>query len=525
MLRMLKNQMRGILIATILLIIPSFVLFYGARQTGRRADARHAGEIFGRNISHEEYRQSLQWAYISARLRYGEQLESIQQFLNLEQEAWQNLILAETAGKRGIIISDEELSAFITSMPMFLAEDGHFDYRLYHNILTYALGVRPEQFENFMRRSIAIARLQEAVVDGIRATDAEVRGFYSFFNEKARVKYVGFLTSEFHESVDITDQMLKEYFERNPHEFRQPETRKIEHVSFTPDISSEHAADDEIEAYYNRNINQFLITEENEDAEPSYTPLSEVRDEIKSRIIASKASNSAMRKAEELNLEIEEGFVYWEDIDREETDFFSSDYAALPRTLVRSAFAAEPSEITGPHEAEGSFYLIKVTGRSPSYIPSGYEQVIEDVRTSVTIEQARKKAKEKSADFLEFLAHSEGFEDAAEKFDREIREPEPFTRSGRIPGLGAAEEFTREAFSLSGEDRYSSAAIPGGSAVIGFIERIAPDEDDFEEERNRFRTYVESEIREKALSDWFYLIHAESGARLFIDIDGGADFY
>lgn len=519
MLRMLKKQMRGILIATILLIIPSFILFYGARQTGRSPDrARHAGEVYGRNISHEEYRQALQWTQISARMRYGEQFEDIKQFLNLESEAWQNIVLYEAAQRRGVAVTDGELLSFITSLPMFASEDGEFDPRLYHNILSYALGLRPEQFESYMRRALAVSRLREKVTDGIRATESEVKNFYSYLNEETMAAYVEFPAEEFTSEAEISEQMLEEYFQNNREEFRQPEMREIEYIAFEPDPGRFEARQNEIESYYRRNIEDFTSRPDNEE-EPEIQPLEDVRDEIKERIITGKASARAREGAEELILDIEEGFTFWEDLERGNTGYVSSGSAALPRALIRRAFDSDPGRTAGPLKANEKHYIFKVTGRNPSYIPSSHEIVRGEAKELARREEAGRIAEAKALEFLDSAREKSSLESAAEEADRVIHRTEYFTRRGRIPEMGAAPEFAAKAFSLSEDAPLAASPVPSGYAVMEFIEKKPVDMEEFQEEKERFRQYVESDKSEKIFSDWFNLILSESEAKFYLEAD------
>lgn len=518
MLEMLKKQMRGILIATIFLIIPSFVLFYGARQTGRGPGrGAHAGEVYGRKIPWEEYNQYLQWAYIQARLRYGDRLESMMQFLNLEQDAWRSIVLFEAARRRGITVSDRELASFVTSMPMFLSDDGHFDRGLYSNIITYALGLRPEQFERYIRKSLAINRLQGKVTDGVRATASEAWNFYSRLNEEVNVEYVLFPAEDFADDIEITEETLEEHFGRNPESFRRPEARKIEYIVFEPAPGEYEASRDEIEAYYAGNKNRFRVGPDGGDGEPEYRPLEEVYGEIEKIIASGKAEAAARAKAEEALLDIEEGFVFWEDMEREETGFVTSRSDALPRSLLRRVFDAEPRTLSGPFNAGGKFYLFKVTGRNPSYVPAEYGEVRGLVEESAAAEESRRIAERKAREFLAALEEGGDFAGLAAESGREPVSPGHFTRRGRIPGIGSAPEFSARAFSLTENSPFAVSSLPGGAAVMKFIERKPASAEKFEEEKEMFIQYVESDKREKIFSDWFNLLLSESEARFFLE--------
>lgn len=167
-----KKVMKKILWALAIIIIPAFVL-WGA--TGLRERGNYAGMIFGKKISFDEYRASLNAVKNLAILRYGSEFSEKRDELNLEQEAWENLIMLKEAKQKKITATDKEVVTRIASFVFFQGKDGSFSPQAYDTILSNAFRTSPRQFEEEMRRSIMIEKLVQGVMSDVpQPTDEDI---------------------------------------------------------------------------------------------------------------------------------------------------------------------------------------------------------------------------------------------------------------------------------------------------------------------------------------------------------------
>ena len=88
-----KEVAKKILYVLAAIIIPAFVLWGSGSLIRDRSKSNYAGEIFGKRISFDQYRDSLLAVKNLAIIKFGENFFKIQGFLNLEGEAWDRLIL------------------------------------------------------------------------------------------------------------------------------------------------------------------------------------------------------------------------------------------------------------------------------------------------------------------------------------------------------------------------------------------------------------------------------------------------
>jgi hypothetical protein len=160
-----KRVMKKVLWALAAIIIPAFVLWGagGLRDSGNK----NAGVVFGKNITFEKYRASYNAVKNIAILTHGSEFQQVRESLNLEQSAWDRLIMVMEAERKGIKVSDEEVVARVASLPVFQTSEGLFNPRNYALVLANVLRTEPRQFEEEMRQSLLMERLMSGIFSGI----------------------------------------------------------------------------------------------------------------------------------------------------------------------------------------------------------------------------------------------------------------------------------------------------------------------------------------------------------------------
>ena len=126
-----KGLAKKIIWIIAILIIISFGFFGTAYLLNSNSNQDVAGKVFGKNVSLEEFKQVYHHTDIQAMLNYGKNYQSFKQFLNLENQTWDRLILLYEAKRRHIQIPDDRVVKTIESFPFF-QRDGQFDTLLYN---------------------------------------------------------------------------------------------------------------------------------------------------------------------------------------------------------------------------------------------------------------------------------------------------------------------------------------------------------------------------------------------------------
>lgn len=507
--------MRGILWITIAMVIPSFVIFYGYRRIHGSPAQQFAGEIYGRKIPLHGYRESLRWTQTMALMRYGNRFKEIEKFLNLEQEAWQNLVLLEYAGLKDLTVTDYELISLIKSFPAF-HKDGKFDTDTYQRTLRYAFGMTPDYFESGIRNSLCISKLKDAITDGVKITDQELRQYHRYMNEKVRAKYILFASSDFLKEVNVTDQQIRDYFDGHRDEFREPEKVKMEYVFFQPKPGDIHVSKAEIEHYYAGNSKRFKDSED----ENKVLPIEKVRDKILQELKMRKAREKAEEEGEYLLSLLEEGMKDWNELDVTHTDFLEKNVRAegLPSACIEAAFSLEIGEISDLTQTENGFFVIKLVSRKASRLPTNHRQAADRVAEKVRQTEAEKLAQSRTEKCLTRLKEKKNIAAVAREYSKQAADTGFFTRPGYIENLGIAPEFRRAAFSLTKSNPFASAPVTSGFCILAFEERGNSDEDAFKKEEEKLRAILLAEKKQNILTDSFRLLEKEGHVSLHMPI-------
>lgn len=102
---------------------------------------------------------------VSAETKNTIKRETLQEMINEEA-------LYQEAERMGIKVTDNELLMNIQSYPAF-QKDGKFDPGAYYSVLNYGLRSTPQEFEDNLRKSIAISKLRRFIAGTGKITEKE----------------------------------------------------------------------------------------------------------------------------------------------------------------------------------------------------------------------------------------------------------------------------------------------------------------------------------------------------------------
>ena len=162
------------------------ILSFGVFGTAYRLDntVNSAGTIYGHNVSMKDFQQAYLDARDQAIRTYGDEFFKNGNKLDLEQAAWDRLVLLKEAQKRDIHADDQEVVAAIASFPFF-QRNGQFDQTFYEEIVQNPrVFDRPTlDFEEGVRKQLIIKKLIDAVAPEAVLSDAQLKKEYQKRNE------------------------------------------------------------------------------------------------------------------------------------------------------------------------------------------------------------------------------------------------------------------------------------------------------------------------------------------------------
>src|SRR5688500_7499455 len=210
----LKWSLAIVVLAFIFLYIPSFL-----DEPGAAGMNDVVASVDGRDITVARFRRVYQQQLQSYRAAYGGNVdERLIKQLGLDQRIVQQMIEEETAlaeAKRlGISATDEEVRERIAVLPG-LQENGHFigEQRYRQMLLMRNPPMRPDEFEEEVRRGVTVEKLQGALTGWVTVGDKEIADEFRRRNEKVKLAVAAFPADKFREGIDATDAEVAAYFE------------------------------------------------------------------------------------------------------------------------------------------------------------------------------------------------------------------------------------------------------------------------------------------------------------------------
>ena len=159
--------------------------------------------VEGQTITVGQFRRIYQQQIQAYRRAYGGNIDDrLLKQMGIDRRILQQLIDEEAAlaeaHRLGIATSDEEVRARILALPAF-QENGQFigDTRYRQLLQMSDPPRRPSEFEEEVRRSLTLGKLQGALTDWMTVSDADVTAEYKKRNEKVKLAVVSFPADKF----------------------------------------------------------------------------------------------------------------------------------------------------------------------------------------------------------------------------------------------------------------------------------------------------------------------------------------
>ena len=472
-----KRKRNWVIILFLGIIVVTFALFVGSGKF-RDQGAGDLAEINGESISQREF--AIQYERALERYRQmfkgsltPEMIKGLNIRGSLLEELIQKKLMLQEARSLGLAATDEDLAEQLALVPEFQV-GGRFSKDRYLQILQ-SNRLLPAEFEEEQRDQLTIQRLYSVLVDSVRVSDAEVRDRYKIDQEKINLSYIKLPVSNFTSQVNLTDDDIKKYYERNKESLKQPLKIQVEYVTYPYERfePSEQISQKEIEEYYQANRDDKF-----------HHPK-----EVKLRYISVKlepGANAAQKKTVQTRAE---GIVKEARSGKDFADLakrFSEDPTAskggdlgwiaagqLPAPIEKPIFALAKGAVSDPVETPAGFQIFKAEDLKEEKTESLKEATPEIIK-SLKAERAKKEAaKIADRDREKALAGSD-LSNLAQESGVKVAVSNWLAAGETLPEIGENQEFYKNAFALAPKD--VSPVIEGKNAyyLLRLKERKEP---------------------------------------------------
>ena len=455
---------------TILWIIAIIIILsFGVFGTAYRLDntVNSAGTMYGHSVSIKDF----QTAYLDARDQairaYGDEFFKNGNKLDLEQEAWDRLVLLKEAQKRDIQVSDQEVVAYIATLPFF-QRGGEFDQTLYQEIVQNpsAFDRSTHDFEAGVRKQLIIKKLIDDVAPDLVLNDAQLKKEYQKRNEKLTLEYVLFNASDFAKNTTASDDDIKKYFEQHQEEFRLPPTIVLNYVQ-----TKDKALADTL-----------------------------------SKELGNGSNFAAVAQTLKLEMKTSAAFTQDQPI---------LTFASNPDNVV-NFFKMKVGEYSPPLEAPDGWQIIQLKEKNDSAVPA-LADIKDRVKDALSLQKGFALAKPQADKALQELSDAlktKDFKTAATALGLKVEETPAFGRKEYIANVGLVSEFQQEADELNMDKRLSGViSTSQGPAIIYLAKQEKPEDGQFDTDKENFKQQLSAEHRNQLLIAFMSQLRAQADVK------------
>jgi peptidyl-prolyl cis-trans isomerase D len=282
MLQSIRNNAQGVFVWLIVgLIMVSFALFgLGSYLSGTSKVV--TASVNGTEISNTALTRAYQNYQERLRKMFGEQYRP-EMFATpqVKKEVLQGLITQEVMNQmlhqQGYQASAEQILEKIKKYEAF-QEDEKFSAKRYKEVLSLQ-GINGKAFENDLSRDIASQQLRSAITASAFLTEKEKKTLAALENQKREIGYFDISIKPYLKSIQINDEDVKSYYEKNSHLYLTPEKVKLEYIELNMDAVAalQEVTDDMVKQHYENSPESYMAN----DDDAAQKKISDIRQQIK----------------------------------------------------------------------------------------------------------------------------------------------------------------------------------------------------------------------------------------------------
>jgi peptidyl-prolyl cis-trans isomerase D len=381
--------------------------------------------------------------------------------------------MAMQAKKMGLEVSNQELMAALEKLPWLYPGGKFIGIQQYQNFVTRQMGISTQEFEDEIRQSLLLQKIQAVVSDGVAVTPAEVHEAYDQHYMKARIQYVVFDPSKFLKAVPVTDKDLEDYFKKNSSRYEQKEQRQVQYVLITPDDVRANAtvSDFELKQYYTDHLSDYRVPDRVKVSHILFKTTGKTPEQVKqldktaadvlAKIKAGANFADMARKYSEDTSASNGGDIGW------------ITHGQTVKEFEDTAFNMQPGQVSGLVRTTYGIHIIKVLDKQTAHLES-FNDVKDSIRATL-MKRAMAAALQAYADKIDaqVKADPKQFASVAKKAGLEVKQTPLFQYNQTIPDFGSNDAFQNLSFQLRQDEVGQPITVPKGAAIIQ-VTKIVP---------------------------------------------------
>jgi len=380
------------------------------------------------------------------------------------------------ARRMGLRVSPEEVAAVLRSNPGLYPNGQFIGYDQYRQIIEQRYGMSVPEFEQKFERSLLTEKLRRLITAGVAINDADLLREFHRRNDKVKIGYVTLKTPDVRDKLTITDAELNDYFQKHQAQYEIPEQREFRVVfADTSRLKdSVPVSDQDLRGFYNQNRDRFRV---------------EARAKVSHILFKTMGKTPAeteeiRKKAEDVLQKVQKGAVF-----AEMAKQYSDDAATTPKggdlgwvvrgqtvpEFEKTAFSLEPGKLSGVIQTQYGFHILKVESRERAHQQS-FEEVKEQILPEVKAAKAQRAAEDETRKIDDAVRKSKGkLQALASSLGLAVTGTGLLKRGDPLPGAGSTPALDDALFSASLKAGQVTDAVQlANGVVVAELVKISP---------------------------------------------------
>lgn len=251
------NQMRdkmSIILGIVIVAFLATIFFsWGMGVNGPRGQKNIIAQVNKTEIPLEQYFQALNQQLSYYRDQLGQDIDEMTR-IRIQDQVFDNLVqdflIQQDIKRLGLQATDEEIYFYLeNNPPQYIREaeifltDGVFDHQKYLDILrdpSNPYGINWVPIEEEIRRILPYEKLSDHISSSVIVTENEIRQAYEEENVRYDIEHLTVLISRIQDDeVSVNEKEVLTFYEKNKSEFKTPETKILQYVSWSKEPSVE----------------------------------------------------------------------------------------------------------------------------------------------------------------------------------------------------------------------------------------------------------------------------------------------
>lgn len=496
MLKLMRRSANTWIIKTLLILVALSFVIWGVGDYVNNENQVPVAEGDGWVIHPREFSTAYDNEFNQLKKRFGGVLDKkTAEMLGLKQRALSLLInrrLLESVGADlHLAVSPEALRNKIATNPAF-AIGGRFDPERYRQLLR-SNQLTPREFELQLTEEILTNHIYQAVGSVARLPNLLARDLYLLENEKRVVEMLKLKSKTLEPDVTVTDEQLTTFLQTHTERFMHPVQVKVEYALLNAANLKESVtvSPDEIKAFYEENSGDFRQEERREISH------------ILAQVMKEEDEKGALEKIQQAQARLRQGESFADVAKALSDDISKTQGGALglftrqtiDPALENATFSLPVGQASEPIKSDAGYHLVMVTAVQTAEVKT-LEQVSDEIKERLLEHKAQDLVYDRANLMEERVFASGNLKAVADDLHLPLQETEFFSREeskSTANEIEREEKFLEAAFATpAGEISALIEVREGLFAVLHVLSRQEPSPKTLDEAReavtNLFKT-------------------------------------